>query len=272
MNQELLNDYYLERYVLGELPDEEAEKIRRQVSGNPGIEAMLKEIESSNHDILTLYPPLSVKASLITRMNEMQSKPTRFSLRRVLYISSALATFLIFLFLILPVILEKTGTEPFDSRPEQSVVKGVPVIDLSQTQLLIFRKIDDQVEMMTDREQAKAGDLLQLAYVAADESHGMILSIDGRGSVTLHFPAEKGGSTELEQRRESFLPNAIELDDAPDFERFFFVTSGSQIDVENVLKRAESLAKDPEQIPQAKLDLPDDLKQCSILILKGEGR
>lgn len=272
MNHELLNEYYLERYVLGELPDEVAEEIRRQVSVNPGIEAMLKEIESSNHDILALYPPLSVKASLITRMNEMQSKPALFSLRRFLYVSSALATFLIFFFLILPIIMEKTGPEPFDIGPEQIVEKGVTAIDLSKTQLLIFRKSGDQVEMMTDREQAKAGDLLQLAYVVAEESHGVILSIDGRGSVTLHFPAEKGGSTELEQRRESFLPNAIELDDAPDFERFFFVTSGSQIDVEDVLKKAETLAKDPEQIPQAELDLPDDLRQYSILILKGEGR
>jgi len=202
MNHELLNEYYLERYVLGALPDEVAEEIRRQVSVNPGIEATLKEIESSNHDILALYPPLSVKASLITRMNEVQSKPALFSLRRILYVSSTVATVLIFLFLILPVIMEKTGPDPFAIRPEQIVVKGVPVIDLSKTQLLIFRKSGDQVEMMTDREQAKAGDLLQLAYVAADESHGMILSIDGRGSVTLHFPAEKGGSTELEQRRE----------------------------------------------------------------------
>jgi len=38
------------------------------------------------------------------------------------------------------------------------------------------------------------------------------------------------------------------------------------------LKKAETLAKDPEQIRQAELDLPDDLKQCSILILKGEGQ
>jgi hypothetical protein len=272
MNHELLNEYYLERYVLGELPDETAEEIRRQVLVYPEIDAILKEIESSNRDILELYPVDSVKADLITRMNEAQRKPASFSLRRILYFSSALATVLVFFLLILPAIKEKTGTEPFLIGPEQTVIKGIAAIDLSKTQLLIFRKINNEVEMIKDREHALAGDLLQLGYVAAEESYGMIFSIDGRGSVTLHFPAEIGGSTALEKHKESLLANAIELDDAPDFERFFFVTSIYDIDIGSVLKNAESLAKVPGRVPQTDLDLPDGLKQYSILILKGEVR
>jgi hypothetical protein len=272
MNSELLSEYYLERYVLGELPEEVAEEISRQLRTSPELQAVLKEIESSSHEILSLYPAPAVKARLTARMNEVQNKRTGFPLRTILYLSSALATVLVFFLLILPAIRDNTGTKPLGIGPDQTLVKGIPAIDLSKTQLLIFRKSDGKVEIMADRERARAGDLLQLAYVAAEESHGMILSIDGRGSVTLHFPAKKGGSTELEQHKESLLPNAIELDDAPDFERFFFVTSGEQIDVEGVLKKAENLAKVPKQIPQAELDLPDGLKQYSILVLKGEVR
>lgn len=271
MNNEIISEYYLERYVLEELPDEYAEEIRRQVTSDPELRAALKNIESSNRDILALYPPPTVKANLLARLNEAQRKTVSFPFRWILTISSAFAVVLLFLFLILPALKEKAGLEPFDSGQDLSLVKGIPKVDLSRTQLLIYRKVNDQVEILTDGKRAVTGDLLQLAYVAAKESYGMILSIDGRGGITLHFPDERGGSTKLDQNKKSLLPHAIELDDAPGFERFFFITSESRIDVEDVLKRAESLAKDPEWVKRAALDLSEGLNQYSVLILKGEG-
>ena len=278
MNKEVISEYYLERYALGELPDEDAEKIHRLASTNPEIQNALKEIESSNRDILSLYPASTVKASLLARVNEVQGKPAEggrfiktFPLRQIIYISSAFAAVLLFLILILPNLRRETGTSPYDAGQDFSLVKGIQNIDLSKTQLLIFRKNKNDVEILKDGMQAGAGDLLQLAYVAAKEPYGMILSIDGRHSVTLHFPAEKDGSTDLMLNKKALLPNAIELDDAPGFERFFLITSGSPINVDDILKKAENLAKDPERTKQVELDLPDNIKQYSILILKGEG-
>jgi hypothetical protein len=271
MNNELLNEYYLERYMLGELPDELAEKIRLQVEMSPELQAALTDFKSSNRDILALYPPSSMGARIKIRMSEAKRRRKHLSLKPILYFSSALVTIMAFFFLVLPVLRDNPGTESLRDGKDQTLVKGIPAVDLSKTQLLIFRKINDEVEMMEDRGKARAGDLLQLAYVA-EESHGVIFSIDGRGSVTLHFPAKKGDSTELERHRESLLPNAIELDDAPDFERFFFVTSATQIDVNDILEKAHMLAASPSQIPLAEFVLPDDMKQYSILVLKGEGR
>jgi hypothetical protein len=99
----------------------------------------------------------------------------------------------------------------------------------------------------------------------------MILSIDGKGAVTLHLPERKGDSTKLELGKQSLLSNAFELDDAPEFERFFFLTSDSPIDVDGVLQEAQDLAKNLEQIRQNNLDLPESYEQYSVLILKGEG-
>ena len=99
----------------------------------------------------------------------------------------------------------------------------------------------------------------------------MILSIDGRGAVTLHLPESKGDSTKLELSKQSLLPNAIELDDAPEFERFFFLTSDSPIDVNGILQEAQDLAKNLEQVRQNNLELPESFQQYSVLILKGEG-
>lgn len=278
MNKEIISEYYLERYVLGELPSEDAIRIYRLASTQPEIQNALEEIVSSNHDILSLYPASTVKASLLAQVNEMQGKPVEggwfiktFSLRRILYISSAVAAALLFFFLILPGLRKETGTIPYDAGQDFSLVKGIQSIDLSKTQLLIFRKNKDEVEMLKDGMQASAGDLLQLAYVAVTGPYGMILSIDGRRSVTLHFPEEKGASTELMLNKRALLPNAIELDDAPGFERFFLITSESPVDVDDILKKAENLAKIPERAKQMELDLPESIKQYSILILKGEG-
>jgi hypothetical protein len=106
--------------------------------------------------------------------------------------------------------------------------------------------------------------------VTTHDPYGLILSVDGRGGVTLHFPAEKDGSSLLVLNKKTALPHAIELDDAPGFERFFLITSGFPIDVEDVLKKAENLARDPERVRQGRLDLAEDIRQYSVLILKGE--
>jgi hypothetical protein len=267
MNKESISEYYLERYALGELPDEEAEEIGRLASKDIELQAALDEIESSNREILSLYPPLTFKASLMSRIEDKPSKS--FPLKRFLTVSSVAAALLI-LFLVLPKIKKRPEIIHPVGEQEVTQVKGSPTVDLSITQLLVYRKIQDQVEILTDGDQARPGDLLQLAYVSTEESYGMILSIDGRGLITLHFPEGKGESTQLELNKQFLLPNAIELDDAPGFERFFFLTSGFPIDVDAVLKGLEDVAKNPEQVKKRSLDVPENLKQYSILILKGE--
>ena len=193
-----------------------------------------------------------------------------FPLRRVLTISSVVATFLVII-LVLPLFKQKAKIiHPVGER-EVTLVKGMEAVDLSRTQLLVYRKIKDRVETLSDGERARAGDLLQLAYVSTEDSYGMILSIDGRGAVTLHLPESKGDTTKLELSKQSLLPNAFELDDAPEFERFFFLTSDSPIDVDGILLEAQDMAKNLEQIRQNNLDLPESFKQYSVLILKGEG-
>ena len=268
MNKEIISEYYLERYVLSELPDEEAEEIGRLAAADTELQAALKNIESSNREILELYPPSMVKASLSTQLTEMPKRSC--PLKRVLAISSAAAV-LLTIILVLPLLKEKPGIIYSDPEQDVTLIKGISKVDLSVTQLLVYRKIQDQVEILSDGDHARAGDLLQLAYVSTKESYGIIFSIDGRGLITLHFPEGKEESTKLELNKQFFLPNAFELDDAPGFERFFFLTSRTPIDVGAVLKELEILAENPEQTKKTGLDLPENLKQFSFLIFKGEG-
>lgn len=279
MNKDIINDYYLERYVLGELPEEEAQVILQLASENPAIKAALDEIEMSNLNILTLYPPSKVKTSLLSRYDNEVNKPIvsrwldmSFSpSKRIFAISSVCtALLLLIIFFVLPETDRKTGVDPYDIGEDFSLVKGINSVDLTKTQLLVFRKNKEEVEILDSGTQANKGDLLQLAYVAAQKSFGMILSIDGRGEITLHFPEEKDGSTELLMNKRFLLSHAIELDDAPDFERFFFITSKNKINVENVLRIVGDLIKNPDRVKESDLDLPEGLDQYSVLILKGE--
>ena len=278
MNKETCSDYYLERYILGELPEEDTREIRRQASTNPEVLAALENIESSNQAVLLRYPPAVVKERLLGRLAEARGRKREkgwlirtTQLRRALYVSSAFAAALILLVLVRPSLKkEGVGEEP-RAGEEYSQAKGTEALDLSKTQLLVYRKNRDRVEMLTDGSLSRAGDLLQLAYVAAQAPYGVILSIDGRGGITLHYPTEKGGTTDLTQNKRIPLPNAIELDDAPAFERFFFLTSASPIDPAGILERAKAFAADPWRAREGKLELPEGIEQNSIIILKGEG-
>ncbi len=278
MSHEVFSDYYLERYVLGELPAEYAEEIRRRISTDPALRAALENIKSSNRDILSLYPAPVMKEAILKRLDDEPSRPApeerRVSsrlFRRIFYISSALASALVLLILIVPGIKEHFLGILSSVTLRDSLVKGSDQIDLSKTQLLVYRKDENRVELLDDGKQAVKGDLLQLAYVAAKQPYGMIFSIDGGGRITLHFPAERTGGTGLELKKRTSLSNAIELDDAPGFERFFLVTSRTVIDVDDILKRAQNLAREPERARWAGLELPAGMEQVSILIIKGEG-
>jgi hypothetical protein len=278
MNQLAVGDYYLERYILGELAGEEAEEIRRLASADPEVRLALTEIESSNRDILALYPPSAVKAILLRRLRDPEERPAArgrlfkpFLLRPVITVTSAAAVVLAFVILFFLRSQKPAGIIPPIFEEELALIKGFSSIDLSKTQLLVYRKNGNLVEILADGRQAEKGDLLQLAYVTNRDPYGLILSIDGRSGVTLHFPAEKEGSSLLVLNKKTALPHAIELDDAPGFERFFLITSGFPIDVEEVLKKAQELARDRERVRQEKLDLAQDTSQYSVLILKGEG-
>jgi hypothetical protein len=124
-----------------------------------------------------------------------------------------------------------------------------------------FGAVSDVI--LRDYAVLQAGNTIQLAYAvntappefrpAASaaafprERYGVIFSIDGRAAVTLHYPYTPGQSTRLVSGKLVPLKEAYTLDDAPDFEIFFFVISDKPLDSGTVLKAAEQLALDPAE-------------------------
>jgi len=255
----------LERYLLGELPSRRMEEIKRLAQENPEIQREIARLGNSNPEVLKRHSSEIMIPEILKRYEEnkrqarIKEKSGPIILKRLLYAGPVLATALVLLF----IVFFRNGTTPAYTR-----IKGEESIDFTKTQIIIYRKINSEIDLLNNGNPAHAGDLLQIAYVPAGKTNGVIFSTDGSGIVTLHFPEGKKSSTNLKQEKKVLLTSSYELDDAPDFERFFFITSTKEIDVEDIIKKAEALTASPASAKTASLELPEFYHQFSILLKK----
>ena len=135
--------------------------------------------------------------------------------------------------------------------------------------LLAFRRVGEQVEQLKQDAVVRAGDVIQLRYKASGQSYGVIASIDGAGVVTLHYPLREDVPPQATAiaAETAALPNAYALDDAPGFERFFFVTASGPLDVRETLSAVRHLARRDDSAT-APLELRAGLLQWSLLLRK----
>jgi hypothetical protein len=134
--------------------------------------------------------------------------------------------------------------------------------------LTVYKQTDTGAQALENGDAVAERSNLQVGYVAGTNQYGTILSIDGRGTVTLHFPVSAGADQSLEGGGEVLLPFSYALDDAPDFERFFFVISENPFSVNEVLEAARNLAEEPHTAKSQDLRLTKGLEQTSLLLLK----
>ncbi len=92
--------------------------------------------------------------------------------------------------------------------------------------------------------------------------------MDGRGSVTLHLPAGPSRAVPLRREATVLLDQSYELDDAPRWERFYFVTGSEPFAVAPVLDAARRVATHDLGSQPAALPLPPGLEQSSFSVQK----
>ncbi len=173
----------------------------------------------------------------------------------VLLVGAPLALLALVLVRTPPETLSPSGRPP----TEQTTAKGL------KAKLQLTQHTPRGVERVSTDEVLFAGDEIQVFTVSGDATHGVVLSIDGNGAVTRHFP--EGDDTALPKGKHP-LGRAFQLDDAPRFERFVFVTDDAPLDVQGVLEaaRATGRSKDPRK---ALLELPAGVEQTSFVVRKG---
>jgi len=272
---EFIPDIVLERYVLGELNAGEMNRISTLAGNNARIEQRIKEIISSNRKILNEYPPERMASLIRARQRQQhgqitEKQETTGFLFRPLTIGgfAAVCTVLLAAVFVVPLFLP---SQPVTTETEQehTRIKGSDVHS-DQPSLTIFKKNGDRAQILKTGTTVTAHDIIQIQYFAAKYTYGIIFSIDGRGNVTLHFPNRHDASDALIQGKRVFLNTSFELDDAPGFERFFFITARSPLDIHTVLTKAAALAKNADSARTGLLELSREYRQTTLILLKGD--
>jgi hypothetical protein len=219
-------DITLERYRLGELPREDERAIREQLARSAEVRGRLDDLERSEAGLAPALRGLAARlpsAAPHRRSTAVWLLPVSIAAMTALAIALA----------------PRSTRSDHDDR-----VKGL------RPSLALYRRTAEGSEALADGAVAHRGDLIRVGYRAAGHEYGIIASIDGRGVVTMHLPPHGDRAAPLRPGATVLLDQAYELDDAPMWERFYFVTGDAPFPVAPVIdaiRRPGALPKGLEQ-------------------------
>lgn len=198
---------------------------------------------------LAAHPAAAAARRIAAAAERRRSSSSSSSLRRLLLIGAptlAMAGALALVVVRTPPPI--SGATVVDDDDAVRAKGGAPV-------LVIQRLGSAGAVTVADGDAVAPGDLLQLGWVSTSSAslRGVVVSIDGRGTVTRHLPL--AGNDAVVLGNKGAVPTSYELDDAPRFERFFLV-SGVDVDVVAVVDAVTRLARTPQAM-QGTLMLPN---------------
>lgn len=130
----------------------------------------------------------------------------------------------------------------------------------------IYLKSDNSIKKLTNMNTVSENNQIQLTYLSI-QKYGLIFSIDGLNNVTFHLPQTKDNSLSLEIGKEVQLPTSYIFDNAPFFEKFYFVTSNNLFTFDSI-KSAINKIKIKDGIIVNDLKLPKDFIISTTVLIK----
>ena len=110
-----------------------------------------------------------------------------------------------------------------------------------KTEIRLYKKTDDGVQLLSNGDSVKKGDVIQITYAPGKNNYGVIFSVDGNGNITRHFPEKSWKSERLSHEKPEIpLDFSYELDNAPSFECFVMVSSEKEFNLNDIEKRIEN--------------------------------
>jgi len=262
MSKVQISAFLLERYHIGEVTDAEKIQVEEALAGDDDLAASLAGLDRADSDFFQRFTQEKIfpasqdlernHTSMNTRMDTHMPR-RRLNARRLPKFSPVILGFCAaaaVLIIALPLFILKNPLQPeFSDRMKGSSADG-SIIELN-----VYIKEDSagEVRLLQDQADVREGKTIQLAYQvkggASGEKYGVIFSIDGRSSVTMHFPYNTRESNLLVCGKNVPLNEAYILDDAPKYEIFFFVAADKPMDTGNILNTARKLAGQIEKKP-----------------------
>ncbi len=258
-----VQDWELERFRLGELPPPEMARLAGTLTDDPTLRLRLDQLARDDRELLDELPPRAAAAAIRARCRQSTARlGTRLPVwQPVLAVAAAVVAALS-----LTLLRSPQGPSTADrTRREPTRIKGL------RPEVFLFRQTPNGAEPLTRASVARAGDVVQLAYQAAGQRYGAIVSLDSRGVVTRHLPRGGSRAAELAAGGSVPLPAAYELDDAPRWEAFYIVTAPAPFPVDLVVNAAAAARPRPGGEP-VRLALPAGLEQSVFLLKKDVAR
>jgi hypothetical protein len=251
-----------EQWLLGEASEPARERVEAAL--DEGARAALRSDDAALRErLFARLPPERLAAELTRRA----AAPTRRRLptwQLGVAVAACCALF---------VVLRSAGPRPEAAPDHDEQAAPLERVKGDELELRLYLQQGERIVRRKDGDRAAAHDVVQLGLKRGGYAFGVLVSLDGRGAVTLHFPNDPAGATALpSESGELLLPAAYELDDAPGFERFIFVATSEPVAASIVLEAARALARDPAHAARDPLILPVASAQRSLLLDKTEAR
>ena len=251
----MIPDWKLERFLTGDLPEEEMNKLRELEANDAVFANRVKMLREDNKAILSKLPFETLAANLGT-VTETAGTAAKNAPRFTLVKFAAVAMFVFAVALVAffaqretSVMNERVGSDVANVNGSQNTqvalaenesdtrIKGL------DARMEVWKKTPAGIVQLNDLDSVGEGDEIQLRYAVPEKCFGLLFSMDGNGALTLHM-GDGVKAVELAPGKMNSLPFAYKLDDAPYFEKFFFVTSPKEFaveenDVDKLLKKSD---------------------------------
>jgi len=264
----MIPDWKLERFLTGDLPEEEMNKLRELEANDAIFANRVKMLREDNKAILSKlsFEEIAEKiaemdaenaAGKCSSVNGATSGTVTDSVARFRILKLASAAVLVLAVALVAffaqretaVMNERVGSDVASVQETQNTQ-----VALAETQsdtrikgldarMEVWKKTSAGIAQLNDLDSVGEGDEIQLRYAVPEKCFGLLFSMDGNGALTLHM-GDGVKAIELAPGKMNSLPFAYKLDDAPYFEKFFFVTSPKEFaveenDVDKLLKRSD---------------------------------
>ena len=268
----MIPDWKLERFLTGDLPDEEMNMLRELEATDVVFANRVKMLREDNKAILNKFPfealagklaDVPETADVLETANVADSAEHANAARiapRFTLMKFAAAAMFIFAVALVAFMTQRetvvTGGNADGKGNDMAAVNGTQntQVAFAETQsdtrikgldarMEVWKKTDAGIVQLQDLDEVREGDEIQLRYAVPEKCFGLLFSMDGNGALTLHM-GDGVKAIELTPGKMNSLPFAYKLDDAPYFEKFFFVTSPKEFaveenDVDKLLKRSD---------------------------------
>ena len=216
-----ISDLKLEQWLLGELSKEEASHIEAAIEQDPQLQSRIDAMKSQTQELFQQYPPDRFQKDVKQKLHLWNTQEQYdISKQRPRWDWGTLTGVLVFalsLFVVVP-FLGGDGSSPKKEDPFEDLT----VRTKGETQHLMAHLVGAEVQkQLLDGDSVKAGDRIQLSINKARGLSFVVFSIDGHGTMSVHYPRES--TSKIEESDFFSLPTSYRLDDAPDFENFYLI-------------------------------------------------